>query len=77
MEGKKVPLIPERAVVITKTFFDDVRYSTKGRIENEEGSFHGWWYSPLQGELVLLLVENEVAEAAFLEGIRKEAAPLL
>lgn len=76
MEGKKVPLIPERAVVIAKSFFDEVRYSTKGRIENEEGSFHGWWYSPLQGEVVVLLIENEVAKADFLKGLKEEAATL-
>jgi hypothetical protein len=75
-EGKKIPLIPERAVVIAKTFFNDVMFSIKGRIDNEEGTFHGWWYSPLQGELVMLLIENEVAGAAFLEALTREATSI-
>jgi signal transduction histidine kinase len=76
-EGKKVPLIAERAVVITKSFFDDVTFSMKGRIDNQERTFHGWWYSPLQGEMVLLLIENAVAEAAFLEKVSEEAVPVM
>lgn len=74
-EGKKDPLIPERAVIIPERFFDEETFGMRGRIDNEDRSFHLWWYSPLQGEFVFLLVENAVASADLKGRVQKVATP--
>lgn len=73
-EGKKIPLLPERAVVIPETFFDELIFGMRGRIDNEEQTFHVRWYSPLQNEVICLLVENAVAKADLLDRIKTKAA---
>jgi hypothetical protein len=49
VEGVKAPLIAERAIVVPEELFKEVTFGESGRINNEERSFYGWWFSPLQG----------------------------
>ncbi len=71
VEDRKTPLIRERAVVIPKGMFEGVTFGQSGQIDNDEGTFHGWWFSPLQGSVVLFLVENEVMEDVMLAAVRE------
>lgn len=72
VEGEKSPLIAERAIVVPQGLFKEVTFGEFGRIDNEERSFHGWWFSPLQSVVVLYLVENEMGEAAMMSEVGLE-----
>lgn len=72
VEGVKAPLIAERAIVVPEELFKEVTFGESGRIDNQEQSFYGWWFSPLQGIVVLYLVENRVKEAAMMAQVGQE-----
>ena len=74
VEGKKIPLNPKRAITIPRALLKEVTFGQSGRVDNEEGTFHGWWYSPLQGAVVVFLIESKVAESAFATSLQERAS---
>lgn len=69
VEGEKTPLIAERAIVVPEGLFKEVTFGESGRIDNEEQSFYGWWFSPLQGVVVLYLVESLTEETSMMNEV--------
>jgi len=69
VQGVKAPLIAERAIVVPEGLFKEVTFGESGRIDNEERSFYGWWFSPLQGVVVLYLLESGLEEAALMSEV--------
>jgi len=72
VEGRKLPLNPGRAVVVPTGEFEDLTFGQSGRLDNEEGSFYGRWFSPLQGVVCLFLIEDEVAQAHFVRSVGEQ-----
>lgn len=69
VEGGKAPLITERAIVVPEGLCKEVTFGESGRIDNQEQSFYGWWFSPLQGVVVLYLVEGWLEEATMMNDV--------
>lgn len=73
-DEKDFPLNPDRAVVIPKDLLEEVTFGQSGRLRNKEGSFDGWWFSPLQGEVVVFLIETFKEDRALASHLQTEFA---
>ena len=73
-EEKDFPLNPDRAVVVPKGLFTEVTFGQSGKLRNKEGSYSAWWFSPLQGEVVVFLIETLKADRALAVHLRQALA---
>jgi signal transduction histidine kinase len=71
-QGRDYPLHPDRAVIIPKDLFAEVTFGQSGTLENKEGSYEAWWFSPLQGEVVLFLVKSQDEDRALISQLQED-----